>query len=345
MRTFLRRSLLLLPPLSGLLVFLACGSRTGLLVPGDIDVLPGKDAEADRIARDATEEPDADASIDVIEPEDAEDAGDAPIDVVFRDVPVIDECPDAGATLIYVLSSQNNLYSFYPPTLAFTSIGMIACPDPNSQATPFSMAVDRRGIAYSVFTDGNLFRVDTASAACEPTTFTPDQDNFDTFGMGFVANTGDAGETLFVDQAGFSNTGENLPSAGLASINVTSYQLTFVASFSSSNVLGAELTGTGTGQLYAFYTNGPPPDGTGTGSNIIEVDKNTGDILNTYPLQVGSPNDGYAFAYWGGVFWVFTSTPGFTQVTRYDPIAKLETPVTTLQDMIVGAGVSTCAPQ
>lgn len=34
-----------------------------------------------------------------------------------------------------------------------------------------------------------------------------------------------------------------------------------------------------------------------------------------------------------------------TTVTEYDPVAKTETNVTTLAAEIVGAGVSTCAPQ
>ena len=45
---------------------------------------------------------------------------DAPKDVQFRDVPVLDICPDAGSTLIYVLAEDNTLLSFYPPTLGFT---------------------------------------------------------------------------------------------------------------------------------------------------------------------------------------------------------------------------------
>ena len=58
----------------------------------------------------------------------------------------------------------------------FTLIGTIACPVVNAGDEPFSMAVDRTGIAYTVFfnpnrTDpllgGELFRVSTATASCE----------------------------------------------------------------------------------------------------------------------------------------------------------------------------------
>ena len=79
----------------------------------------------------------------------------------------------------------------------------------------------------------------------------------------------------------------------------------------------------------------------------MEVDKTSGTILADHPLQVGGPDDAYAFAYWGGVFWVFTAANlnGVTQVTRFDPVTLSETSATTYQGVIVGAGVSTCAPQ
>jgi predicted small lipoprotein YifL len=312
---------------AGVATFTACGSKTGLLVPPDeADASPDVQPDTSTGA-DASEEgrPDADAGLD------------APPDVQFRDVSPVDICPDAGSTLVYLLSSDNTLWSFYPPTLALMPIGTLDCNDPSS--SPYSMAVDRRGIAYSVFTDGLLFRVDTASAACLPTPFAAGQDQFVTFGMAFVANTGgDAGETLYVDEGNVA--AKTTPSRGLASIDTTSFVLNYVAAFTPP-ILGAELTGTSDGRLFAFYTNG-----TGSGSHIDQVDRTTGNILADNPLQVGTPNDGYAFAFWGGQFWVFTSSASQTIVTSFDPVTKIETPTTTWTNVeVVGAGVSTCAPQ
>jgi hypothetical protein len=322
----LRRALVLcLPSVAILGLFAACGSRTGLLVPEEE---PTVDASPDRIVLDATHEPDAGL--------DAEAGFDAPVDVQFRDVPVLDICPDAGSTLVYVLAEDNTLLSFYPPTLGFNPIGTLACPTKTAGASPFSMAVDRRGIAYSVFTDGELFRVDTASAACEATKFPPDQSGFMTFGMGFTANTGDAGETLFVAEATATPAKPN--SLGLASIDTTSYALHVVGGFIPP-IPGPELTGTSDGRLFAFFTTAT------IGSNIDELDKTNASVIADHPLQVGSPDDAYAFAFWGGDFWVFTSPGGPTTVTRYDPTSGTETTATTYAGTIVGAGVSTCAPQ
>ena len=165
----------------------ACGSRTGLLVP-----LPGDDAGiVDAAAENVIHHYDAQEE-DVFVEEDAL----PPLDVQPPPDNYVNDCPDAGSTLIYVITEQNNLLSFYPPTSAFKPIGTIACPGA-AGSTPFSMAVNRTGIAYVVFSpSGQLFRVSTANASCEPTPFVAGQEGFPTtFGMGFSANA-DGGETL-----------------------------------------------------------------------------------------------------------------------------------------------------
>jgi hypothetical protein len=301
------------------LACLACGSRTGLLAPGAPQ--GSQDSGLEDSPADVT-----DASEDI----EIEDTG-------FPDVPVIDTCPDAGSTLVYVITQQGDLYSFYPPTLEFRLIGPISCASSTNQ--PFSMAVDRTGLGYSVFSDGTLHLVDMATAACKDTAFVPGQDGFLTFGMGFVANTADAGESLFVAEGDVVQM-PRPDSRGLATIDPTSLAFTFVAPFTPP-IPGPELTGTGAGKLFGFYTNASTP-----GSHIVQIDPGTGKLLADYPLVTGAPDDGYAFAYWGGVFWIFTDpSGGTTTVTRFDPSTMSETDVTTLGEGVVGAGVSTCAPQ
>ena len=306
---------------AGPVVVAACGSRTGLLGPVTSDASSVPDAASD-VAEEA----------DVLEEPDA--------DVVFPDGP--DICPDAGSTLIYVITESNDLFSFYPPTLAFNPIGPVSCPGVVSGAvTPFSMAVDRRGIGLSVFSDGTLHQVDMATGACKDTTFQPDQLGFLTFCMGYAANSGDggdAGETLYVAECDVGQTPKP-NSQGLAILDTTLLTLSYVAPF-SPGIPGPELTGTGDGRLFGFYTNTA-----GSGSHIVQIDRGTGALLQDYPLLVGTPEDGYAFAFWGGVFWVFTSSTNVgTIVTRFDPTTGSETNVATMPEGVVGAGVSTCAP-
>ena len=300
----------------------ACGSRTGLLV----DTLSIPDAGID-----VPEIPDVRHIPDVV----------PPIDVA--DVTVVNNCPDAGATLVYVVTEENELYSFYPPTLEFKRIGVINCPTGDQTANPFSMAVDRTGVAYVVFNgmglgDGQLFRVSTATASCTATAYARGQQGFFTFGMGYSADL-DGGETLFVtpDIA----TGGVPDPAYLGTIDTTNFTLNVTGQIAPAITL-AELTGTGAGQLFAFYTK------TGiTGSFVGQIDVNTATVIGETALPSVTQGQGWAFAFWGGDFWLFTApdpTTTTSQVTRFSPTDGSVQVVATLPSIIVGAGVSTCAP-
>ena len=302
----------------------ACGSRTGLPFDLGDDVGALDDAAAD------VGTPPHDAA------NDARDAGlDALplIDAARRDANRSD-CPDADATLVYVLTQQNELFSFYPPTATFKMIGRIACP--SAGATPWSMTVNRKGIAFAVFGDGRLYRVSTATAACAATSYAPGQRGWTTFGMGYVADTNGTGETLYVAENTF-----NAPSKGLGYIDTTTFTLRGVGAFAPS-IPRSELTGTGDGRLFTFYPDEAPAV---SGSHLSEVDKSNARVIASNALRVGQPNSAFAFAFWGGDFWIFTSPSGPSQVTRFRPSDGSETPITTMPSTIVGAGVSTCAPQ
>jgi hypothetical protein len=271
-----------------------------------------------------------------------------PIDVSLPDVPIINPCPDAAATLIYLIGISNDLYSYLPPNGPAVRIGKIECPG-SEGSSPFSMAVDREGIAYVIFqgNEGNastatgLFRVSTKDATCERTAYDPSQNGNETFGMGFVADVADGGETLFVSQ----DTGHQVDNNGvLGTIDTTTFLLHSIGAFSPP-ATGAELTGTGDGRLFAFS---PQSEDTGVSSFIAQIDPTNATILGEDPLPGVFQGDGWAFGFWGGNFYTFTSTgqEGPTTVTRFDPHDKSVTVVDTiLNDNIVGAGVSTCAPQ
>jgi hypothetical protein len=84
--------------------------------------------------------------------------------------------------------------------------------------------------------------------------------------------------------------------------------------------------------------------------NLSRIDKTSAAVLSDTFVTVASgsaPISDWAFAYWGGDFYFFTSSDNTTTiVSRYVPGGPLALPtVTTLGTAIVGAGVSTCAPQ
>lgn len=295
----------------------ACGSRTGL----PVDDVPESDATPD-----ARRDGGRDTRADV--PNES-----SMLDVPLR--PDVDrsDCPDADATLVYLINTDYQLYSFYPPTGTFRLIGRITCQQPpGSTATPFSMAVDRKGVALVVFNDGRLYRVLTSTAACEATKFVPNQQGFATFGMGYSSDTSGPSETLFIAGDG-SGTGA---ARGLASID-SSYLLHPIAQFTPA-IDRAEFTGTGAGGLYAFYQD----QGT---AYVGQVDKRTARVDPRVPLPGVDQGQGWAFAFWGGDFWLFTAPSGTTQVTRFRPSDNSITVTARHSSVIVGAGVSTCAPQ
>ena len=266
---------------------------------------------------------------------DANVDGDAlpPIDATLRDANRTG-CPEAGATTIYAITVGNQLLQFYPPDGTFSTVGTIACPVANGE-TPFSMAVARDGTAYVVFSDEHLYRVNTATAACTATTYVPRQSNFGLFGMGFATNDVGPTETLYV--AGY---GRNGGASGLASIDTTTFALSPVGDFSPA-IDEAELTGTGDGRLFAFYhkAGGSPP------TFIGEIETTTANVVGEKELTNVDQGAGWAFAFWGGDFYVFHAPGGSTVVTRYRPADDTVVDVAMLaDDHVVGAGVSTCAP-
>jgi len=318
-------------------VLVACGSRTGLLVPGeelaspDGGTGPGGDDSGETAldaGPDATEVQDALPSIDVTVPVDA-----------FND------CPDAGATLVYVVTQQEQLLSFYPPTAQFRAIGPLSCPT-RGQSNPFSMAVDRTGIAYVLYQDGELFRVSTATARCQATSFRSGQSSFAiNFGMGFSHDNTGTGETLFVASGNSATT-----TPALATIDPRTFALRTVGDLQPA-ILNAELSGTGAGDLFAFFaTRGAAPcdnmnpNVNCTDSAIGQLDKATGRVVAQSVLRGNAQGTAWAFAFWGGDFYTFTAPGSGTIVNRFNPADGSIVTVATRSDQIVGAGVSTCAP-
>lgn len=239
---------------------------------------------------------------------------------------------------VFVISEQNSLYSFHPPTLAFKHVGLLRCP--TGGATPTSMAVDRRGIAWVRHSDASLWKVDTRTLECESTSFAPPGDGFFQFGMGYsTASKGGSFEELFLsDSSG----------AGLARLDTEKMMLTPLGPY-TGDLAGkaAELTGTGDGKLYGFFVTAP--------AQIAEISKSTGEILSAAELPGVYGGNAWAFSFYGGDFYVYTSSDGSgggppragagSDVTRYSPAdGSVEIVKSKIGFKIVGAGVSTCAP-
>jgi hypothetical protein len=245
-------------------------------------------------------------------------------------------CSDS-AKLVYVVDQDYTFSSFDPSTLTFTNLGTLSCPN-TDQDTPFSMAVDRNSIAWVLYSpSGRVFKVDIENkVACTGTTFTPAQLGFEEFGMGFAANdVGASDETLFI--AGGDPLDISSGPAQFGSVSFPSLQVT-----SLGNTDGwPELTGTGDAKLWGFYPDTKPPQ-------VAQLDKATGATSMIFPAAslAGTPS-AWAFAFWGGDFWIFLERDTDTSTTVYQ-LKSSDGSVTAVKRNtgrnIVGAGVSTCAP-
>ena len=225
------------------------------------------------------------------------------------------ECAETNKQ-IYVVATDLGLYRFYPDELSFVRVGEVACP---TSAGTFSMAIDRRGTAWIEYTDGRLFAVDTLTGHCRPTAFQPGQAGFETFGMGYALNDDGSGETLY------------LAGTGLGSLDTKTFDIHFLGSLTYART---ELTGLDK-QLFAYSVESGVIDG---------LDKATGATTVAYRTSAILDQGAFAFAQWGGAFWVFTGLQ-HSSVTRYSPADdKSAVVVADTGMLIVGAGSSTCAP-
>jgi hypothetical protein len=285
-----------------------CGARTPLDVPDRHDAAP--------------EAAPPDAGPDVVdEPPDF-----PPLDPTSHDADTTG-CA-AGTKYVYVVSSNDVMLRFDPPSATFTPIAKLACPA--GGAHPFSMAVDRAGTAYVEYDNGMLFAVDTADGFCDTTSYVANSvPPFDAFGMGYATIGAGPDEQLFIASSAPGTLGMLDPQSD--------FHVSSIGEMAPPVPWG-ELTGTGDGRLFAYYAYGF----TG-GSFVAQLDKTTGKIIAQDALPDINRGTGWAFAFWGGKFWLFT-TPSGQDTVRYDPVTKTATVVAHYGAPIVGAGVSTCAP-
>lgn len=276
----------------------------------------------------------------------------------------IASCGSEGAQLIYAVDTAHQLLSFDPRKLPgdpFRVIGKLGC---EAKRGPYSMAVDRHGMAWIVYDDGELFQVSIGDASCERVAYDPGATELQRFGMGFVSDKpGGTSETLFLssgdgshalwtldtsmhgDASARGGASQRVRDAGAVVARVL--RPVRVGTLSAARERSPELTGTSEAQLFGFYpVRGQP-------SFIQEIDRATG-AGKGRRWQVDATLVGeiqaWAFAQWAGVFYVFVTTRDArgeldSTVRAIDRATGRERVVRDhVQYRVTGAGVSTCAP-
>jgi len=274
-----------------------------------------------------------------------------------RDGACKNACTADGVDLVYVVDEQNDFMSFDPRLLPgdpFHKIGVLNCPHNNTSiqtnnniAMPFSMSVDRDGIGWVLYTTGELFKVSLQTAACTKANNTIGASNMFLYGMGFALDAPMMDtEKLFL--SGGNKSASTTPrKLGYDDTHNNNLTPTVLGNIAASSDYSAELTGTAEAKLYGFYpriTQVP---------YVQEIDKATGAAVgqtwNVGTTGLGNNIQDWAFAQWGGVFYVFITTlDNNTRHSRVLAVDRTTNMTSTVRDNLTyyidGAGVSTCAP-
>jgi hypothetical protein len=243
----------------------------------------------------------------------------------------------AAAELVYVFATDNTIWSFDPPSKAFTQIATADCQ--TGAMTPNSMAIDRNLVAwlnyFETADNGSLYKFDlNAKSGC--TKAASLKNGYGQVGMGFSTDTsGGTAETLYLDGIGGG--------AGLASFDMSTNTVVPIGTFSSDpNLSGqsAELTGTGDARLFGYFTTSPDV-------RVAQLDKTNANVISDNVLNNFPPPQDWAFSFWGGDFYLYTSDGiSDSRVVHYAPMGNTVdlNYVADVGFTIIGAGVSTCAP-
>ncbi len=197
---------------------------------------------------------------------------------------------------------------------------------------------------------GSIFKVTIATGACAATNITLTSGWYQ-LGMGFsTVSATDTTDTLYVAATGSASAaaciglgggGGGNTSNGLGSLDTDAGTLTPIGAF-TGDLAGqsAELTGTGDGRLFGFFVDSPV--------KVAQIAKASGATSNEISMIGVACPQAWAFSFWGGDFYLYTSPDGTTNssVTHYTTAdGGIDTSyVSKAGFVIVGAGVSTCAP-
>jgi hypothetical protein len=237
-----------------------------------------------------------------------------------------------ASQLIYTVDLNGMFSAFHPDTLTFVDIGVLSCPTSGGNpSSPYDMTIDQHGVAWVLYGDGELFRVETASAVCAATSFQIGQQGFVTFGMGSVFDLATGQDTLYI-------TGIGISPQALGTISFPDLTVSVVGPLSIGS---ADPTGTGDGELWAFVPSQLSPTNVAT---LAQIDPSTAAILSStqYPTLSQSRPTSWAMKFYGGYFWVFLGSAVYA-VDRATLTPTIAIPEGNGRN-IVGAGVSTCAP-
>jgi hypothetical protein len=273
------------------------------------------------------------------EPRGQDDGGDADGDADQGDAGEVDASVDdgcgMGTELVYVIDQLGSrITQFNPLTKVFTDLGSLGTCAVMAGAAPFSMSVDRQGRAWVLYNSGELMVVEVnAGFGCTRLPWSS-PNGLRVFGMGFSSDAvGSDAESLYIG-GGMTQTQTSFT---LARVDPS----TMAATVIGTQPALPEMTGNGNAELWGFM----PEVST---ARVVPFDKTNGTVAQTFTVpQLAGSDSAYAFAHWGGDYWVFLQKPTDANTIVYQvdgTTGAIESTTPAPGRTIVGAGVSTCAP-
>jgi hypothetical protein len=314
----------------------ACGARSGLFgLESDDEVIPGPALDG---GTSTTPSPPPDGATREAATADARHDEAAAVDAAPSPVPAplppIDaSVADADLTgctadtpTAYLVSEDQEVLRFDPPSMIATSLGFTTCPAANS--SPYVMTASRAGTLYVLYTDWSLYAVDPQTLTCTKTAWVAGQ-------LGFPGDVGIAvsrtrgAEALYVlgAQGGKSTLARSdldtfaLTKVGLVTPAPSGYPLDFQADVYD--------------RLFGLSQSGL----------LAQIDPATAQLIGEDPIPGFSPKTSWSLLAWGREVYAFTGAraEGST-VLRYDLTSKKVTASAHVAASIVGASAPPCTP-
>ena len=224
------------------------------------------------------------------------------------------------------MGTNNTLYQFNPSTFNLTSLGRLSCS--NNTGDVYSIAVQRSGIIWALFTDGKLYRYSIGLKQCSATTFAANQSSVFVFTMTFLRNVPDNSERFVI------NKQNGRPNA-LGLINLNTLSLTTINTFSNLSSYG-DLAGTADGRLFSVIDT--------DSYTIARIDPTNATTLDRYPLNISVKGAyaTYAFAAVNTQFYFFEGNGNYTDIYIFDPATNTTTTRSRIPQVIYSATASSC---
>jgi hypothetical protein len=281
-----------------------CGARTALEDPS---LPPREDSGA----------------ADVTPPVAETGAGDAGPDSppILDSGPIPDAAPScpAGGLTAYLLSEDNTLYSYDPPSLATHPLGPLACPTPS---LPWTLTASSSGSLYVIYQDWDIYRVDPTTLACIKTPYVAGQLSLGGDDTLTVA-PGDGGDDLYI--YGQNAGGETILGVG----DLVHFVLREVGAVTPApDDFPLDIRADAFGRIF----------GLGAAGTFAQIDPQTGAVLSQHQTNFSSGTSSWALLTWNSSIYFFSGGA----VSQYDRQTNQVTPVGNVALTVVGASAAPC---